>query len=240
MGFNKINCFSSGQELKTNMKDKTLDLLLMDFHLGQSKNCVEVLQDLQKQITYTTCVMFITCDRLPFIIGQIVDVHPEALVIKPYTIRNLSRSISNCLSLHEYLMPVFEMMDEDNYPQTLSRLDQLLEKNAHLKKSALVKLRAKLLTKLSRYSEATSLYRSILKKSEKVIWAKWWLIQSLFLDEHVEESETLFLELTHSELTGDRACEWLARISVNNNQYNKAKTLCIRSVKVSYQYLLHT
>jgi hypothetical protein len=64
--------------------------------------------------------MFITCDRLPFIIGQIVDVHPQALVIKPYTIRNLSRSISNYLSLHEYLMPVFEMMDEDNYPQALS------------------------------------------------------------------------------------------------------------------------
>jgi TolA-binding protein len=87
----------------------------------------------------------------------------------------------------------------------------------------MVKLRAKLLTKLGRYSEATNLYRSILKKSEKVIWAKWWLIQSLFLDEHVEESETLFLELTHSELTGDRACECLARISVNNNQYNKAE-----------------
>jgi DNA-binding NarL/FixJ family response regulator len=226
MGFNKINCFSSGQELKTNMKDKTLDLLLMDFHLGQNKNGVEVLQDLQEQkkITYTTCVMFITCDRLPFIIGQIVDVHPEALVIKPYTIRNLSRSISNCLSLHEYLMPVFEMMDEDNYPQALGQLDQLLEKNAPpKKKSALIKLRAKLLTKLGRYSEATSLYRSILKKSEKVIWAKWGLIQSLFLDEHVEESETLLLELTHSELTGDRAYEWLARISVNNNQYNKAE-----------------
>ena len=226
MGFNKINCFSSGQELKTNMKDKTLDLLLMDFHLGQNKNGVEVLQDLQEQkkITYTTCVMFITCDRLPFIIGQIVDVHPEALVIKPYTIRNLSRSISNCLSLHEYLMPVFEMMDEDNYPQALGQLDQLLEKNAPpKKKSALIKLRAKLLTKLGRYSEATSLYRSILKKSEKVIWAKWGLIQSLFLDEHVEESETLLLELTHSQLTGDRAYEWLARISVNNNQYNKAE-----------------
>ncbi len=226
MGFNKINCFSNGRELKTNMKNKTLDLLLMDFHLGQNKNGVEVLQDLQKQkqITHTTCVMFITCDRLPLIIGQIVDVHPEALVIKPYTIRNLSRSISNCLSLHEYLMPVFEMMDEDNYPQALVLLDHLLEKNAPpKKKSALVKLRAKLLNKLGRYSEAISLYRSILKKSDKVIWAKWGLIQSLFLDEHIQESETLLLELTHSELTSDKACEWLARISVDNNQYNKAE-----------------
>ena len=226
MGFNKINCFSNGRELKASIKNQKLDLLLMDFHLGQNKNGVEVLQDLQKQkqITHTTCVMFITCDRLPLIIGQIVDVHPEALVIKPYTIRNLVKSISNCLRLHEYLMPVYEMMDEDNHPQALVLLDHLLEKDALPKrKNALVKLRAKLLTKLGRYSEAVELYRGILQKSDKVIWAKWGLIQSLFLDDNIKESESLLLDLTHSKLTNDKACEWLARISVNNNQYYKAE-----------------
>ena len=109
MGFSQISCFSNGRELKSNLKSQRLDLLLMDFHLGQNKNGVEVVQDLQKQnqITHSTCVMFITSDRLPLIIGQIVDVHPEALVVKPYTIRNLVKNISNCLALHQYLMPVY-------------------------------------------------------------------------------------------------------------------------------------
>jgi CheY-like chemotaxis protein len=226
MGFSQISCFSNGRELKANLKGKKLDLLLMDFHLGQNKNGVEVVQDLQKQkhITHSTCVMFITSDRLPLIIGQIVDVHPEALVVKPYTIRNLVRNISNCLRLHRYLMPVYELMDDDNYPQALVLLDHLLEENAHpKKKSALVKLRARLLTKLGHYSEAADLYRGILQHSDKVIWAKWGLIQNLFLDNHVEESETLLRDLTKKELTNDKACEWLARISVNNNQYSKAE-----------------
>jgi DNA-binding NarL/FixJ family response regulator len=225
MGFSQISCFSNGRELKANMKNKQLDLLLIDFHLGQNKNGVEVVQDLQKQkkIMHTTCVIFITCDRLPLIIGQIADVHPEALIIKPYTISNLVNSITNCLSLHEYLMPVYEMMDEENYPQALVLLDYLLEKNTQpRKKSALVKLRARLLTKLGRYSEAVELYRRVLQQSDKVIWAKWGLIHNLFLDNHIEESETLLLDLTRSELTSDKACEWLARISVDNNQYNKA------------------
>ncbi len=108
MGFSQISCFSNGRELKANIKNKKLDLLLMDFHLGQNKNGVEVVQDLQKQkqITHATCVIFITCDRLPLIIGQIADVHPDALIIKPYTINNLANNISNCLSLHQYLMHV--------------------------------------------------------------------------------------------------------------------------------------
>ena len=226
MGFTQVSCFSNGQELKTNLKNKKLDLLLMDFHLGQHKNGVDVVQDLQrqKQITHSTCVMFITSDRLPLIIGQIVDVHPEALVVKPYTIRNLIRNISSCLSLNQYLMPVYEMMDEDNYPQALFLIDHLLEKNSQpKKKSALVKLRGRLLTKLGRYSEATDLYRNILQSSDKIIWARWGLIHNLFLDEKIEESEILLHELTQSELTNDKACEWLARISVNNNQYCKAE-----------------
>jgi CheY-like chemotaxis protein len=226
MGFGHISCFSNGRELKANLKNQKLDLLLMDFHLGQNKNGVEVIQDLQKQkkITHTTCVMFITSDRLPLIIGQIVDVHPEALVVKPYTIRNLVKNISSCLNLHKYLMPVYEMMDEENYPQALVLLDHLLEQNTlPKKKSALTKLRARLLTKLGRYTEAAALYRLILERSDKVIWAKWGLIQNLFLDEHIEESETLLRDLTLSELTSVKACEWLARISVNNNQYNKAE-----------------
>jgi DNA-binding NarL/FixJ family response regulator len=225
MGFSQISCFSNGRELKANMKNKQLDLLLIDFHLGQNKNGVEVVQDLQKQkkIMHTTCVIFITCDRLPLIIGQIANVHPEALIIKPYTISNLVNNITNCLNLHEYLMPVYEMMDEENYPQALVLLDYLLEKNTQpRKKSALVKLRARLLSKLGRYSEAVELYRRVLQQSDKVIWAKWGLIHNLFLDKHIEESETLLLDLTQSELTNDKACEWLARISVDNNQYNKA------------------
>jgi CheY-like chemotaxis protein len=226
MGFSQISSFSNGRELKANMKNQQLDLLLMDFHLGQNKNGVEVVQDLQKQkqISHCTCVMFITSDRLPLIIGQIVDVHPEALVVKPYTIRLLSKNIFNCLSLHQYLMPVYKMMDDDNYPKALLLLDNLLEQNSQpKKKTALIKLRARLLTKLGRYSESVDLYRGILHRSDKVIWAKWGLIQNLFLDEHVEESETLLHDLTQSQLTNDKACEWLACISVSNNQYSKAE-----------------
>lgn len=226
MGFGQISCFSNGREFKANMRHQKLDLLMMDFHLGQNKNGVEVVQDLQKQkyITHSTCVMFVTSDRLPLIIGQIVDVHPEALIVKPYTIRNLMKNIASCLSLHQYLLPVYKKMDQEDYPQALVTLDQLIEQKAHPRRQgALSKLRARLLTKLGRYEEASKHYKDILQRSNKVIWAKWGLVQNLFLDGHIEESENLLHELTQSELTNDKACEWLARISVSNNQYSKAE-----------------
>ncbi|MDU0353958.1 response regulator [Paraglaciecola aquimarina] len=226
MGFNQIGCFSNGREFKAHIRHHKIDLVLMDFHLGQNKNGVEVLQELQQQgyISLATCVMFVTSDRLPMIIGQIVDVHPEALIIKPYTISNLMKNIANCLNMHGFLLPIYRLMDEDNYEQALAVLDILLEGDPQgRKRSALIKLRARILTKLKRYSEAAIHYQNILDRSNKVIWAKWGLIQNLFLDGHLEESEKLLLELTASQLTNDKACEWLARISVGNNQYTKAE-----------------
>ena len=226
MGFSQVSCFSNGRELQANLKNEMLDLLLMDFHLGQNKNGVEVVQDLQKhkQITHTTCVLFITSDPLPPIIGQITDVHPEALIVKPYTIHSFIKNILNSINLHKYLMPVYEMMDDENYPQALVLIDYFLEKNdLPKKKNTMIKLRATLLTKLGRHAEAINLYRDILHHSDKVIWAKWGLIQNLFLDKRIEESETLLHDLTRSELTSDKACEWLARICISNNQYNKAE-----------------
>jgi DNA-binding NarL/FixJ family response regulator/TolA-binding protein len=226
MGFSLIACFSNGRELKANMRSHRIDLLLMDFHLGQNKNGVEVVQELQKQglITHTTCVMFVTSDRMPLIIGQIVDVHPEALVIKPYTIRNLMKNISSCFNSHRYMMPVYKAMDQNDNDQALEEIDRLLEENAQPRlKGPLIKLRARILTKLDRYSEAAQHYKDILQRSSKVIWAKWGLIQNLHLDGLVDESEDLLNELTRSQLTNGKACEWLARISVSKNQFSKAE-----------------
>jgi CheY-like chemotaxis protein len=227
MGFTDINCFSNGRELKSKIRIQKPDLLLIDYHLGQNKNGVEVIQELKTEglIQHSTCIMFITSERLPLIIGQIVDMHPEALVIKPYTINNLTKNIENSIKLHQYLMPVYELMDDNNYPQALVVADLLLGQNENTRKtSSLIKLKARILTKLERFHEAGELYREILKGSNKIIWAKWGLIQNLFLDQKIEESQLLLHELTESQLTSDKACEWLARICINNNQYNRAES----------------
>lgn len=226
MGFSDIHCFTNGRELRARLKNQPIDLLLMDFHLGQNKNGVEVVQELRAEhlITHTTCVIFITSDRLPLIVGQIVDMHPEALVLKPYTLHTLTKTIIGSISLHQYLLPVYELMDDDNYPQALVVLDMLMAKNdAPRRHSALLKLKARILTKLERFQDAADIYRDILAGSDKVLWAKWGLIQNLFLDNQIEQSQQLLHQLTKSQLTNDKACEWLARICVSNNQYSRAE-----------------
>lgn len=226
IGFSEIASFSNGRELKANLKLQHFDVLLMDFHLGQNKNGVEVIQELRhlKLLKHSTCVVFITSDSLPIIIGQIVDIHPEALIVKPYTIRNFTKNVVNSIKLHLYLLPVYKLMDLKNFQQALQETELLIYNNAEPRRqNTLIKLQARLLSKLGRYHEASELYRDILAGSDKVIWAKWGLIQSLFLDNRIEESQGLLHELTKSQLTSNRASEWLARICINANQYSRAE-----------------
>lgn len=226
MGFTEIGCFSNGRELKAHAKIRRVDLLLMDYHLGPNKNGVEVVQELQDQgiLKSSTSIIFITSDRLPMIVGQIVDVHPDALVIKPYTIRSVEKNISACLNFRHYLMSIFLLMDDGEYEQALMALERMLERNSRPRlRSSMIKLQARLLIKVKRFAQAESVYRDVLRGSDKIIWAKWGLIQSIYLDGRYSQSEALLQDLTKTQLTNDKACEWLARISINNNQYAKAE-----------------
>ncbi|AWL12077.1 hypothetical protein HMF8227_01603 [Saliniradius amylolyticus] len=226
MQFQDIGCFTHGRELRSALKRQHYDILLMDFHLGSNKNGVEVINDLQKQnlLKPSTSLVFVTSDRMPMIVGQIFDVHPEALVLKPYTIRNLEKSLNNCIEMHQVQKPVLRLMDKNDNEGALEALDQMINSETCKAKyrMPLIKLRARLLLKLKRFKQASELYRSVLERSDQIIWAKWGLIQSTHLAGEIEESEAMLKDLLKTNLTSDKASEWLTRINIEKKDYETA------------------
>ncbi|GAA6186684.1 MULTISPECIES: response regulator [Alteromonadaceae] len=226
MGYSNVSCYIHGRELKKALKVRQFDLILMDFHLGDHKNGVEVIQELnrEKLLKNTTSLIFVTSDRLPLIIGQIVDIHPDDLVIKPYTIRILEKTIANVLRIRRHLMPVLTLMDEKLWDVALQKLEQIAKSNSIPKsRTTLLKIRARLLLKLSRFDEATALYDSVLQSAENVIWAKWGVIHAQYLAGKIEISEELLKDMLGAHLTNDKACEWLARICIGRKEYEEAE-----------------
>ncbi|GAA0857309.1 response regulator [Aliiglaciecola litoralis] len=226
MGFIDVACFSNGRDLKRELKNRDFDLILMDFHLGDHKNGVEVIQEVNREnlLKHTTSLIFVTSDRLPVIIGQIVDIHPDDLVIKPYTIRILEKTIINTLTIRKHCMPILHLMDNKEWESALKKLDILSSSNTLPKsRTSLLKLRARLLIKMKRYTEATELYEKVLNSSANVIWAKWGVIHTQFLSGEVDISEDLLKEMLGAHLTNDKACEWLARICVGRKEYEEAE-----------------
>ena len=113
IGHLNVRSFASGVELKSALRKQHFELLLMDYHLGQGKSGVEWIHALREAgyIRPSTGIIFLTSDRSPQAIGRIMDLQPDILLIKPYTIASLTRQIRHYISYRHYADPILKEMD---------------------------------------------------------------------------------------------------------------------------------
>ena len=223
-----ISSYSHGKELRNGLRLGNFDLILMDFHLGQSKNGVEWIMELQENKLFkpNTGLVFITSDGMPQTIGQILDLHPDFILIKPYTIKSLRANLAHYLNLRKEIMPVLNYMAQNNNYMALNLITEKL--NGPVNKRYIndfLKLRGRLLLAEKQYSEAVTLYSNVLKKSANVLWAHWGLIKSEFFTGKWIQCQRMLNHLISESLTKDKAYEWMASVAVGKEQFKEAENL---------------
>jgi DNA-binding NarL/FixJ family response regulator len=235
LGNIEIFSYSNGQELKTALRTQTIDVVMFDFHLGQHKNGVEWVQSLQRAglIKPSTGIIFVTSDQTPQTIGQIVDLQPDFLIIKPYTIRQIKQTVSQYISVREKTINVLRCLDTGRNGQALTDLNQMLSAPEFMRiHMHLLKLKGKVLLNAQQYDDAIALYESVLAQSERVIWARWGLIKCWFKQGDWSACQRNICELLDIQLTKNKAFEWLACIAFEENNYERAEQW-LDNIKIS-------
>ena len=223
-----IASYSNGKELRNGLRTIDFDLVVIDFHLGQSKNGVEWVQYLTdaKLLKPSTGIVFLTSDRLPQTISQILDVHPDILIIKPYTIKTLHTSIAHYLAVREKMKPALEYLDNEQSTMALKYINNTLKGGLGKRiRAEFTKLKGRLLISEQRYSEAAELYRGILERSSNVLWAHWGLIKSEFLSGQWRHCQNMLDGLLGEQLTKDKAYEWIACVEIGKENYSLAEKI---------------
>nr|WP_136252420.1 response regulator [Ningiella ruwaisensis] len=223
-----IASYSNGKELRNGLRTSNFDAVFIDFHLGQAKNGVEWIQQLKETglLKPSTGIFFITSDSLPQTIGQILDLYPDAIIIKPYTIKNLSTTVKHYLHARKHLLPALQYMDQKKEEHALEFLNEQLRKGISKRiESDFIKLKGRLLISAKRFDEATQLYSSILERSNGVLWAHWGLIKSEFFTGKWQHCKKMLDKLIEESLTKDKAYEWLASVEIGKKNYFLAEQL---------------
>lgn len=226
MGVFTISSFSNGSELKAALKRQNFELIIMDFHLGSGKNGVEWIHQLRQSqfIRPSTGIVFITADRLPQTIGQIIDTQPDLLFIKPYSIASLRRGIEHYLAYRRFVSKVLNSMDNDNFEGALSLISTLSSRKIPTKLTNDVKkLHARILFQCSKVKEAKGIYESVLGVSEKVLWAQWGKIKCEYLAGNWSDCKSALTDLIGNGLARDKAFEWLACLSFEQQAWSQAE-----------------
>lgn len=225
-----IYSFSNGNELRSALKRSVLDVIIIDYHLGQHRNGVDCIHSLMVSghIKPSTGIIFITGDRLPKTIGQIMDLHPDVVMVKPYTMATLLRNVNHFLEVRKIIHEVKLQLDAKRPTLALRQLKSLLLEaqkagsSTHKFLPDLNKLFARVLLQTGFYSSALSLYESILRRSDKVLWAHWGKIKCQFFLGEWQACEDTLQHLVKTNFTRDKAFEWLASLSMEKSSFKEA------------------
>ena len=222
-----VSSFASGVELKSALRKQHFELIIMDYQLGQGRTGVEWIQSLKESgfINPSTGLIFITSDRSPQTIGRIMNLQPDALLIKPYTIASLSRQIKHYLSYHQYVAPVLREMDDRQRPSAITLLRKKLREGVPSRLSSDVgKLYAKLLFENEDILHAMRVYDDVLTRSDKVLWAQWGKIKCQYAAGLWPDCQDELSSMVTSSLARDSAFEWLASLSFEQKSYEQVES----------------
>ena len=222
-----VSSFGSGVELKSALRKQHFELIIMDYHLGQGRTGVEWVQSLKESgfIRPSTGLIFLTSDRSPQTIGRIMDLQPDALLIKPYTIASLSRQIKHYLSYRKYIEPVLREMDNKQRPSAITLLRKKLREGVPPRLASDVgKLYAKLLFENEDILHAMRVYDDVLTRSDKVLWAQWGKIRCQYAAGLWPDCQDELSGMVTSTLARDSAFEWLASLSFEQKSYEQVES----------------
>ncbi|WP_137167021.1 response regulator [Salinimonas lutimaris] len=222
----EISSFSNGKELKTALRKQHFELLLLDFHLGESKNGVEWLTELRTAgfIKPSTGVVFMTSDRMPQTIGKIIDCQPDLLLIKPYNMKTLNRGLQHYLAYRRFVKDALDAIDQGDRGLALRLLRQKLKTEVPARlRNDVVKLKAQLFFDLGDLNRAQALYDNILLQSDKVLWAQWGKIKCAYVSGNWAGCKDDLSKLLDSQLARDKAFEWLAGLCFEQQAYSQAE-----------------
>ncbi|WP_100657422.1 response regulator [Alteromonas flava] len=226
LGNLEIFSFSNGKELKAALRTQSVDIVVSDFHLGQNKNGVDWIKNLQKAelLKPSTGIIFITSDQTAQTIGQILDIQPDFLLVKPYTMRTIKKVITQYLNIRSLTTGVLNALDTNEPTNALTQLDKVIKKPAAKRYSMhLLKLRARILMLMKDYARAMALYESVLQRSSSVIWARWGKIRCLFMQGDWDKCQQAISDLLDLQLTQNKAYEWLACIAFEEKNFARAE-----------------
>lgn len=221
-----VSSFASGVELKAALKKQNFELLLMDYHLGEGKSGVEWVQILRESgfIRPSTGIIFLTSDRSPQTIGRVMDLQPDVLLIKPYTIASLTRQVNHYLSYRDFVKNVLHALDNKQVERAVSIVRAKIKDGIPPRLVGDIrKLYARLLFESGEIRRALSIYDDVLTRSDKVLWAQWGKVKCQYASGQWPECKDHLGDMVNSSLARDKAFEWLASISFEQNAYDQVE-----------------
>ena len=232
-GINKIDhAVSSGTAIRP-LKNKSYDLILCEYDLGDGQDGQQLLEDLRhnKLIPLWTIFIIVTAERAYEKVVSAAELAPTDYILKPFTADTLMDRIARAIEKRTAFLPAYHLMEHGNL---LEAIDICRIGEGKYPKYAVdfMRLRAELHVILGEATEAEKIYQELLA-TKAVAWARLGLAKTLFMQGEFGEAEALLEALVEENSKYMDAYDWLAKTHEAMDQLPQAKDVLAGAVAIS-------
>ena len=232
-GITKIDhAVSSGTAIRP-LKNKSYDLILCEYDLGDGQDGQQLLEDLRhnKLIPLWTVFIIVTAERAYEKVVSAAELAPTDYILKPFTADTLMERIARAIEKRTAFLPAYHLMEHGNL---LEAIDICRIGESKYPKYAIdfMRLRAELHVILGEAAEAERIYQELLA-TKAVAWARLGLAKTLFMQGEFGEAEALLKALVEENSKYMDAYDWLAKTHEAMDQLPQAKEVLAGAVAIS-------
>jgi tetratricopeptide (TPR) repeat protein len=232
-GITKIeHAVSSGTAIRP-LKNRSFDVILCEYDLGDGQDGQQLLEDLRhnKLIPLWTVFIIVTAERVYEKVVSAAELAPTDYILKPFTADMLLERIGRAIEKRTAFLPVYHLMEHGDLREAIS-ICRIGEEKHHRYATDFMRLRAELHVILGEAAAAEEIYQQLLA-TKAVAWARLGLAKTLLMQDRLGEAERLLSSLVEENSKYMDAYDWLAKTHEASGRLPQAKSVLADAVAIS-------
>ena len=228
----------NGEDALKMLTKKRYDIVLCDYNLGDGKDGQNVLEEAKHKslLKYSTVFMMITAENTMKMVMGAMENYPDGYLTKPFTKGEFAARLEKAQNKKANFKDIEQAIQRNDFQSAIDACDlKLIENPAN--KLEILKIKADIWEKMSKYDQAEILYNEVLEKRE-LPWAKMGLARTLYHLSDYESSKTLLLDIIDENPNFTEAYDWLAKIYLDLGDPEQAQRQLKRAIEISPKALL--
>ena len=238
LGAENIDSATDGREAMDYLMERDYDMVLSDYNLGKGKDGQQILEEARytnRLKAISTFVMITGENAVDRVMGAL-EYDPDGYITKPFTLSILRERLYRLGVAKAIMEPVNKAVDMGDVDWAIELAGQTLESHPRLL-LPISRLLGKLCLRQERYEDALVAYTQVLE-SRPASWAR--LGQAVcfhFLGE-TEQATKLIRETLLDHPLYVQCHDWLAKIMMEQGQYEEAQKELEAAVRISPRAVL--
>lgn len=235
LGFRDIEYVDRPSHILSALQEDEYDAIICSYSLRSEQGGYFLLEQLNKEqlLPLSSAFIFTSADTSIEVVHAIVELQPDELITKPFSVNELDKRLSRVFARKHALRRVYALMDKKEFEHALLALESFLlqpEQESYFPLALKIKGDLYLLTE--RYHEAIPFFDSVIN-TQGFSWAKLGLASSLLALNKLDEAEREIIQLAMHRDVSLSAYDLLAKLQIKQCAYEDALESTILASDIS-------